>query len=138
VANYCSKECQEKGWKQGGHKKDCKILRAKQKDELESRIIPTAVRGAMRIIYGLGKGKDDWLNLVSHEKEIEKKDPEKWSNLNIAARGASAFAKGTPEKTDVALAALCRVSLRPYFIITAKHALNLLFRWKPTPSASHL
>ncbi|KUI58554.1 Zinc finger MYND domain-containing protein 10 [Cytospora mali] len=27
-AGYCSKECQVKGWNEGGHKKDCRILRA--------------------------------------------------------------------------------------------------------------
>lgn len=103
VVSYCSKSCQEKAWK-GGHKKECRALKG---SELTRRVIPTVVRGAMRILYGEERA---WMELVDHRKEMAKSDAEKLQNLALQARAAVEFAGTGMESMVVAMDALCRVS----------------------------
>lgn len=113
TVRFCNKACQKHAWI-AYHKHECKIFA-----KLQPRILPTTVRGIMRILLQRKNGlvtDEEWEQLAgleSHQEDLSTSGGERWQDISLMSKAIQTYS-GTSESLDTIVRLCCTMMVNSF------------------------
>ncbi|KAI1611569.1 SET and MYND domain-containing protein [Exophiala viscosa] len=113
VVRFCDQKCQRQAWS-AYHRLECKLFA-----RLHPRILPTNVRGIVRLLKQQEAGKlaeGEWVRLLAleaHLDQLRKEGGERWEDLMLMAQATKSYS-GSEQSLELILRLICILTVNAF------------------------